>query len=219
LRPRPEFFAEGDIVRKEAQCLQKNDRKSYSVFSGKNARLRFPRCEVFNVSGATIRADLRQLEEAGMLTRTHGGAVLRTRASFEQASDMREVVNLTAKERIGQRAAALVEDGDIIVLDTGTTTLHIARHIRDRQNVTVVTNDYQIARELEASPTIQIILLGDRQKATTAWCPSTDVLFSIRLMWIRPLWGPTRSPSSTAPVWPILCWRKRNAAWWNMPVR
>ena len=110
-------------------------------------------CDVFNVSGATIRADLRQLEEEGLLTRTHGGAVLRTRASFEQASDAREIV-------IGQRAAALVEDGDIIVLDTGTTTLHIARNIRDRQNVTVVTNDYQIARELEASPSIQTILLG-----------------------------------------------------------
>lgn len=117
-------------------------------------------CEVFNVSGATIRADLRQLEETGMLTRTHGGAMLRTRASFEQVSDDREVVNLSAKERIGQRAAQLVEDGDIIVLDTGTTTLHIARHIRDRKNVTVVTNDYQIARELEASPSIQTILLG-----------------------------------------------------------
>ena len=110
-------------------------------------------CDVFNVSGATIRADLRQLEEEGLLTRTHGGAVLRTRASFEQASDAREIVNLSAKERIGQRAAALVEDGDIIVLDT-------ARNIRDRQNVTVVTNDYQIARELEASPSIQTILLG-----------------------------------------------------------
>ncbi|MGR8890005.1 DeoR/GlpR family DNA-binding transcription regulator, partial [Klebsiella pneumoniae] len=85
-------------------------------------------CDVFNVSGATIRADLRQLEEEGLLTRTHGGAVLRTRASFEQASDDREIVNLSAKERIGQRAAALVEDGDIIVLDTGTTTLHIARN-------------------------------------------------------------------------------------------
>ena len=106
-------------------------------------------CDVFNVSGATIRADLRQLEEEGLLTRTHGGAVLRTRASFEQASDAREIVNLSAKERIGQRAAALVEDGDII-----------ARNIRDRQNVTVVTNDYQIARELEASPSIQTILLG-----------------------------------------------------------
>ncbi|MGF7450402.1 hypothetical protein V7P28_45935, partial [Klebsiella michiganensis] len=49
----------------------------------------------------------RQLEEEGLLTRTHGGAVLRTRASFEQASDAREIVNLSAKERIGQRAAAL----------------------------------------------------------------------------------------------------------------
>ena len=48
------------------------------------------------------------------------------------------------------------------MLDTGTTTLHIARNIRDRQNVTVVTNDYQIARELEASASIQTILLGDR---------------------------------------------------------
>ena len=76
-------------------------------------------CDVFNVSGATIRADLRQLEEEGLLTRTHGGAVLRTRASFEQASDAREIVNLSAKERIGQRAAALVEDGDIIELMVG----------------------------------------------------------------------------------------------------
>lgn len=118
-------------------------------------------CDVFNVSGATIRADLRQLEEEGLLTRTHGGAVLRTRASFEQASDDREIVNLSAKSGSAS-ARRLVEDGDIIVLDTGTTTLHIARNIRDRQNVTVVTNDYQIARELEASASIQTILLGDR---------------------------------------------------------
>ena len=76
----------------------------------------------FNVSGATIRTDLRILEDAGMLTRTHGGAILRTRASFEVGSDQREEVNLSAKEQIGQLAAGLVEDGDIIVLDTGTTT-------------------------------------------------------------------------------------------------
>ncbi|MDP1013792.1 DeoR/GlpR transcriptional regulator, partial [Klebsiella pneumoniae] len=60
----------------------------------------------------------------------------------------------------GQRAAALVEDGDIIVLDPGTTTLPVARNSRGRQNVTVVTNEYQIARELEASAAIQTILLG-----------------------------------------------------------
>nr|VXZ84698.1 DNA-binding transcriptional regulator AgaR [Klebsiella pneumoniae] len=71
-------------------------------------------------------------------------------------------LSISARKNGSASAAALVEDGDIIVLDTGTTTLHIARNIRDRQNVTVVTNDYQIARELEASPSIQTILLGDR---------------------------------------------------------
>lgn len=161
--------------------MQKKDRRSYSVFSGKRKVAVSEMCDVFNVSGATIRADLRQLEEEGLLTRTHGGAVLRTRASFEQASDDREIVNLSAKERIGQRAAALVEDGDIIVLDTGTTTLHIARNIRDRQNVTVVTNDYQIARELEASASIQTILLGGIvRRDTTAWWQLTGVPYSTR---------------------------------------
>ncbi len=103
----------------------------------------------FNVSGATIRTDLRILEDAGMLTRTHGGAILRTRASFEVGSDQREEVNLSAKEQIGQLAAGTVEDGDIIVLDTGTTTLQIARHLRQRRNLTVVTNDFMIAKSLE----------------------------------------------------------------------
>ncbi|MFL9147747.1 DeoR/GlpR family DNA-binding transcription regulator [Escherichia coli] len=117
-------------------------------------------CEHFGVSGATIRADLRQLEEAGLLTRTHGGAILRTRASYEVSSDEREIFNLDAKERIGWQAAQLVEEGDIIVLDTGTTTLQIARHILHYKNITVVTNDYQIARELEQNPSVQIILLG-----------------------------------------------------------
>ncbi len=118
-----------------------------SVFSGKNAKLLFLRCVTSLMYLALPFVPISaSWKRRGLLTRTHGGAVLRTRASFEQASDAREIVNLSAKERIGQRAAALVEDGDIIVLDTGTTTLHIARNIRDRQNVTVVTNDYQIAR-------------------------------------------------------------------------
>lgn len=115
---------------------------------------------LFNVSGATIRADLRQLEDAGMLMRTHGGALLRTKASFEVVSDTREVFNQKSKEWIGQCAADMIEDGDIILLDTGTTTLQIARHIGEKKNITVVTNDYQIARELEKNPSIQIVLLG-----------------------------------------------------------
>lgn len=116
--------------------------------------------EHFNVSGATIRTDLRILEDAGMLTRTHGGAILRTRASFEISSDQRNEVNLAAKQQIGQLAASLVEDGDIIVLDTGTTTLQIAHHIRQRRNITVITNDFMIAKSLEDVESVQIVLLG-----------------------------------------------------------
>ena len=135
----------------------------------------------FNVSGATIRTDLRILEDAGMLTRTHGGAILRTRASFEVGSDQREEVNLSAKEQIGQLAAGLVEDGDIIVLDTGTTTLQIARHLRQRRNLTVVTNDFMIAKSLEDVESIQIILLGGIVKRViTARSPSAAVRCWIR---------------------------------------
>jgi DeoR family fructose operon transcriptional repressor len=121
--------------------------------------------ERFGVSGATIRTDLRILEDAGMLTRTHGGAILRTRASFELGSDQREGINLPAKEQIGRLAASLVQDGDIIVLDTGTTTLHIARYIRQRRNLTVITNDFMIAKNLEEAESIQIVLLGGIVKA------------------------------------------------------
>lgn len=120
--------------------------------------------ERFNVSGATIRTDLRLMEEAGLLTRTHGGAIMRTRVSFEIGSDQRESLNLSAKELVGQRAAGLVEDGDIIVLDTGTTTLHIAQHLRERRNLTVVTNDFMIARTLEDFDGVQTILLGGMVK-------------------------------------------------------
>ena len=120
--------------------------------------------EHFNVSGATIRTDLRLMEESGQLTRTHGGAILRTRASFEMGSDLRQSLNIDAKARIGERAAQLVEDGDIIVLDTGTTTLHIAHHLRERKNLTVITNDFAIARALEEASGVQLVLLGGMVK-------------------------------------------------------
>lgn len=116
--------------------------------------------EWFNVSGATIRTDLRILEDAGRLTRTHGGAILRTRASFEVGSERRKEFNQSSKTQIGRLAAGLVEDGDIIVLDTGTTTLQIAQHIRQRRNITVITNDFMIAESLEGVESLQIILLG-----------------------------------------------------------
>lgn len=146
--------------RRESMYAEERQEKLLTILKEKRKLSVGEMSERFNVSGATIRTDLRILEEAGMLTRTHGGAILRTRASFEISSDQREEVNLLSKEQIGLLAASLVEDGDIIVLDTGTTTLQIARHIRQRRNITVITNDFMIAKSLEDVDSIQIVLLG-----------------------------------------------------------
>lgn len=114
----------------------------------------------FGVSGATIRADLRTLHGEGRLTRTHGGAIPRASAGFEPSSRQKEVERLKEKRAAAQAAAALVADGDTIILDTGTTTLELAHLIRGRFTGTVVTNDWTIARTLEDAEKIKVVLLG-----------------------------------------------------------
>ena len=115
---------------------------------------------MFAVTGATIRSDLRDLESAGLLTRTHGGAIPSTKTGFEPDSKQKEVQNLEAKRRIGLAALALIEDGDTIVLDTGTTTLALARNLKDRKNITVITNDLVIATILEEMESVNVLFTG-----------------------------------------------------------
>ncbi len=117
-------------------------------------------CRRLEVSPATMRGDLRDLDREGLLVRTHGGAMERWRASFEQVSSKRSNKNLQAKQAIAAEADRLVDDGDTILLDTGTTTLELARRLLARRALTVVTNDLEIARTLEEAPGIQLVLLG-----------------------------------------------------------
>jgi len=117
-------------------------------------------CERFGVSPATVRNDLRDLQESGLLVRTHGGAIRKGKTGFELFAKDREVHNLAAKQAIAQAAIEMIEDGDRIVLDTGTTTLQLARLLGLRNNLTVVTNDLEIARTLEDIASVQTVLLG-----------------------------------------------------------
>jgi DeoR family transcriptional regulator, fructose operon transcriptional repressor len=112
------------------------------------------------VSGATVRTYLRDLERAGMLIRTHGGAIAKTKTGYELASEQKEVHHLEEKRRIARVALGLIEDGDTIILDTGTTTLELARCLYERRNLTVVTNDLTIAGILESMETTTIIFMG-----------------------------------------------------------
>jgi len=114
----------------------------------------------FGVTGATVRADLRELERAGLLTRTHGGAIEKTKTGFEPRFADRQVQNLAAKQRIARRALNLIDDGDTILLDTGTTTLELARLLEAKHRLTVVTNDLLIALALEEMSSVQTILMG-----------------------------------------------------------
>jgi len=117
-------------------------------------------CELLHVSAATVRGDLRDLGREGLLVRTHGGAIEKSRASFELTSSKRSTVNLAAKQAIAKAAERFVEEGDTILLDTGTTTLELARRLVSLRRVTVVTNDLEIAQILEEVPGAEVVLLG-----------------------------------------------------------
>ena len=116
--------------------------------------------ELFKVSGGTIRSDLNDLEVSGMLIKTHGGAMRRTKAAFEPKTREREVDELAAKQSIAKEALKLVEDGDVILLDAGTTILELAKVLGARSNLNVVTNDMHIADFLERVPGMNIFLIG-----------------------------------------------------------
>jgi DeoR family transcriptional regulator, fructose operon transcriptional repressor len=117
-------------------------------------------CDLFKVSSATIRNDLRDLEAAGLLVRTHGGAMVKSKTGLEQDMIARGVQNLEAKRLIAEAAVNLVEDGDMIVLDTGSTILELARRLERKRDITVVTNDLAIATILESHDSAKIVFLG-----------------------------------------------------------
>jgi len=118
----------------------------------------------FHVSAVIIRRDLERLESHGLLRRVHGGAVTVPRAIVGQANvtDFRSCTN--EKERIGETAAQLIRRGDRIILDSGTTVLQLARHIRgdllNEGNLTVITNSLHIVRELGPWAGVHLLLLG-----------------------------------------------------------
>lgn len=139
-----------------------------------------------------MRSDLRDLDREGLLVRTHGGALEKSRASFEQVSSQRGTENLAAKQAIAAEAKGMVEDGDTILLDTGTTTLELAHHLKSRRDLAVVTNDLEIARVLEDAVGVQVVFLGGTlRKATIARSDRSACEWCRICAWTRHLWRPT----------------------------
>jgi DeoR family transcriptional regulator of aga operon len=114
----------------------------------------------FKTSEVTIRTDLKELHQRGLLFKSHGGAVLPMMINGEPTLQEKFDKHAVEKSRIGAAAADLVKDGETIILDSGTTTHEIAKRIKDRHDLTVITNGVNIAIELAGIRNIQIILLG-----------------------------------------------------------
>ena len=115
--------------------------------------------EAFEVSDETIRRDLAVLEEQGFLTRTHGGAIaegVHRETTFQRRA--REFV--AEKDAIARAAAELVEDGSTIILDSGTTMRHFAKHLRHKRDLVVITNGINNTNELLANPSLTLVLTG-----------------------------------------------------------
>jgi len=115
---------------------------------------------LFDVTQATIRADLRELEAKGKLIRTHGGAIPKGRAGDESLPTDKSVSSIKEKQQIALAALDFVQDGDTIAIDTGTTAYEFAKALKARSRLTVVTNDILIAALLEDATDFDVIVAG-----------------------------------------------------------
>lgn len=116
--------------------------------------------ERFAVSPMTVRRVLHRLSDAGLIIRTPGGAMVAPSGSMERTFLERSEAMSHAKDALGRAAAAMVREGETIVLDSGTTTRYIARHLASRKNLVVVTTSLAVLDELGGSPEIQVRLTG-----------------------------------------------------------
>lgn len=118
--------------------------------------------ERFGVSEVSIRKDLNEMHKARLLIRTRGGAmrIPSTDSTFDLSIDTKKYDNVREKIGIGKLAASLIEDGETILLDSGTTTLEIARNLHRFRHLTVVTNAINIANEVLKYEKFAVILLG-----------------------------------------------------------
>lgn len=117
-------------------------------------------CSHFRISEPTARRDLNELEEQGLIKRTHGGAVLVSQAQADLGVKARTVLHVEEKERIANEAAQLVVEGETVFIDSGTTNLALARKLRMRPRLTFISSGLDIAAELTVNDDVRLYLLG-----------------------------------------------------------
>jgi DeoR family transcriptional regulator of aga operon/DeoR family fructose operon transcriptional repressor len=130
----------------------------------------------FGVSEVTIRADLQSLAEQNLVVRTHGGAVPPARGLGDLSLSIRLQQQVTEKSRIGEAGAAMVSNGDAIILDTSSTALAIAQRLKHHRDLTIITNSLAIAQGLLDVPGVSVVMPGGTLRRETASLIGVDGL-------------------------------------------
>ena len=123
--------------------------------------------KIFKVTEVTIRQDLEKLEQEGLIVKEHGGAYLKNMKDNVRSFVLLNTDNMDKKTAIGRKAASLIENGDTIILDSGSTTTEIAKQILGKKGLTVITNALNIALLLGADPGIEVMVTGGEFKPPT----------------------------------------------------
>jgi Transcriptional regulators of sugar metabolism len=123
-------------------------------------------CDVFSVSKNTIRRDIDEICQWGKIKKIYGGVCAADKGELQPFHE-RDAESHDAKRKIAEAAASLVEDGDIIFVDAGTTTKHMAEHLVDRKNLTVLTNNLDFIVAAAPLKNLDIITLSGHLDRTT----------------------------------------------------
>jgi len=117
--------------------LQKESRVVVSDLSGQ-----------FNVTEETIRRDLEKLEKLGLAKKTYGGAIMNESLNVDLPYTVRKKANVANKQCIAEIISSMIEDGDHIMMDASSTAVYVAKHLKNKKNITLITNSIEILLEL-----------------------------------------------------------------------
>lgn len=137
-------------------------------------------CDKLSVSSVTIRKDLKLLEDKGLLFRTHGGATQHNPYTIDRSVNEKESIRAGEKARIAVAAAKLIQPNDSIMIASGTTVLALAKNIKPKNNLTVITSALPVSLELIREPDIEVLQLGGllRRNSSSVTGPYSEIILS-----------------------------------------
>lgn len=120
--------------------------------------------QTFEVTEETIRRDLEKLEKEGFAKKTYGGAILNESFNVDLPYTVRKKVNVSNKEYIADIICSMIEDGDHVMMDASSTAVYVAKHLKNKKNITLITNSIEILLELSEVAGWKVLSTGGMLK-------------------------------------------------------